>query len=315
MKDTDNSFSYSPESDTYRLREIGHHYYKSLETLSSIINTTVRVAEILLFIFNFNRVYKKNPTKKKIELHLYYSNVKKQLVRLQELKLIETVNQKYYHCTETAPFITDIDKLNQYVVSLHSLDEMTPEQFFEFMTFTHSIENFQGLETPINNRRVLVRCFCMCDTFKVSEVCNISSDKQSACMYVRDLKKIVPLIETVFHQDTFYSHVRETDRKNAIYSHQVSQFQKSKAYVLDYEITNSKTHKTYTVRNQFKNRLDKETLEISDRVIESMSDMTENEICKYLYSQIVTKKMTEYRFQCLSDTVYWADKTECEEIN
>ena len=301
------------KSDTYRLRELGRVYYTTIQTLSDICNISVRAAEVLLFIHNFNRVYKKNPSKKKIETHLNFNNVKKHLDSLNKHSLIETVNHKYYHCTETSD-ITDIDRLNQFVVALHNIDDWAPEQFFDFMTFVHSIETFSDLETPLTSRRTLVRCFCMCDEFKVSEVCKISNMKSNSCMYTRDLKKILPVIEKIYHRDTFYSHVKETDRYNSIYEHQCSQFAKARAYVLDYEVTNEKTHHTYTTRDSFKKQLDEEVLEIADKVIEQLDELSPDVICVYLYQQIVTKKMQEYRFNCLSESVYWADKSECIEI-
>lgn len=311
MKETDIiTFNYTEDSDIYRLREVGRVYYTTIQTLSDISHISVRAAEVLLFIHNFNRTYSKNPSKKKIETHLNFNNVKKHLESLNKHNLIETVNHKYYHCTEQSD-ITDIEELNQFIVALHNIDDWTAEKFFEFMTFVHAIETFTDLETPISSRRTLVRCFCLCDKFSKSAVCKISSDPVSACRYARDLKKIIPVIERIFHQDTFYSHVKETDRYNAIYEHQCSQFAKARAYVLDYEVTNDKTHHTYTVRNTFKNQLEEETLDIADRAIELREELSDESICTWLYTQIVTKKMSEYRFNCLSESVYWADKSEC----
>lgn len=306
-----NTVTFDKQSDTYRLRELGRVYYTTIQTLSDICSISIRAAEVLLFIFNFNRVYKKNPSKKKIELHLNFNNVKKHLESLNKHNLIETVNTKYYHCTETSD-ITDIDKLNQFVVALHNIDDWVPEQFFDFMTFVHAIETFSDLETPLPSRRTLVRCFCLCDKYSKSDVCKISSDPVSSCRYARDLKKILPVIEKIYHRDTFYSHVKETDRYNAIYEHQCSQFSKARAYVFDYEVTNEKTHHTYTTRNSFKKQLDEETLEICDKVIEQSKDLSPDVICVYLYQQIVTKKMNEQRFTCLSESVYWADKSEVD---
>lgn len=314
MYTSEDRFTLNSNSDTYRLRELGRVYFTTIETLSDIANITVRAAEVLLFIFNFNRTYRKCPSKKKIELHLNFNNVKKHLESLNKHNLIKTVNQKYYLCTEQAD-ITDIDRLAQYTVALHSIDDWSAETFLEFMTFVHSIETMNGLETPITSRRTLARCFCLCDEFKVTDVCKISNKKVSACMYARDLKKVLPIIEHAFHQDTFYLHVRDVDRRNAIQEHQCSQFAKARAYVFDYEVTNKKTHHTYTTRSSFKKQLDEETLEIADKAIEQLDKMSADAICVWLYQQIVTKKISEYSFKCLSESVYWSDKSECETEN
>lgn len=303
----------SVKTDTLRLREVGYTYFTTIETLSDICNISVKAAEVLLFIFNFNRTYKKSPTKKKIETHLNYKNIKSQLDVLNRANLIETVNHKYYHCTETSD-ISDIETLNRYVVTLHSIDDWSAMTFLDFMTFVHAIETVNGLETPLTSRRTLVRCFCVCEQFRVSDIQTVISRKKLACMYARDIKKILPILEEIYQRDTFFNHVRDTDRQNAIYEHQCSQFSKARAYVLDYETTNKKTHHTYTVRNTFKKQLDEETLEISDRAIEMRKEMSDKNVIIWLYSQIVTKKMSEYRFQSLTEAVYWADKTDCSEI-
>lgn len=312
MSKTDRaSFSYNPKSDTFRLREFGQVYFTAVETISDIASISFRTAEVLLFIFNFNRTCRKNPNRKKIETHLNIKNVKPLLTKLLSLELIKRTSRSYYSCTETAPFITDINVLNEYVVALHSLDEVTPEKFLDFMTFVHAIETVNGLETPVNNRRVLARCLCLCEQFRVSDIQTVISKKKLACMYARDLNRILPVIEEVYQKDTFVIHIRETDRQNAIYSHQVSQFQKAKAYVFDYETTNKKTHKTYTVRNQFRNQLESDTLEIADRAIELRSDLSYDSVCSYLYAQIVTKKVRHIN---LTEAVYWSDKSDCEDI-
>ena len=105
--------------DISSVRELTRQYYETIESLSSLLNISVKESEILLFIHNYTRVHNYNTNKSTIELHLNYKDVKSQLLRLRELNLIRLSTKKKYVVTDTAP-LQDMNDLSDYVVLLHT---------------------------------------------------------------------------------------------------------------------------------------------------------------------------------------------------
>lgn len=285
--------------DISSVRELTRQYYETIESLSSLLNISVKESEILLFIHNYTRVHNYNTNKSTIELHLNYKDVKSQLLRLRELNLIRLSTKKKYVVTDTAP-LQDMNDLSDYVVLLHNLDNLTVSDFFLIMRFVHCFESMIGLETPISMRRKLSRCYVMCDTFSLDNIKTVIRHTQTQCVFLRDLRKIDNIIEEVFLKDTFESHVSEIERQNREHRHNINQFQKAKAYVLDYN----------NLSDFFRKFLDKETYEIAEDVRQQRESCTEDEIIRYLYRQIVLKPLYESALQTHRDCVYYVCQTE-----
>ena len=286
---------------TERLLERGRIYFSSVERLSEFLTfpNSIRASEVLLFIHNQNR-YKKFPNKSFIQLHLYIKDISQSLRYLRQYKLIELIDDKHYRCTETASFIENQEDLFNFFISLHSLDDFYSDkvQFSDFISFIHSVETLPGLETPLSSRRTLVRCLCMCDKYtKTSLTSRVSN--VTACIYARDIRNNYRKIEHAIEHDSYDEYVKKEDRYNAVKYHQLFLLRQVQTYI---------NNKTDTVSEEVRDIVE---------TVKSMKDSHSKEsINSYLYTEIVTKKLSELELQRKIDCVYWSDQQseECIEI-
>lgn len=291
----------SPESDTYRLRQLGKEYFTSVECLAKFLNipNNHKAAEVLFFIHNYNEIYRKAPSKSFIELHLCIKDISSVLYCLREYELVRLRDDKHYICTNTASFLKDIDTLNDYVVALHSLDTFYRNKlhFREFVTLLHVFETMPQLKTPSSKRRTLARCFCMCDDISAN-VLESRVSHATACSYAKDLITNYLRIEDILKEDSYSDYVKDTDEFNAIKYRQLSQLRRAHTYI-----------------NNKKTKIDDETREIAEEALRLYKDDT-NSINLYLYRKIVSERLAKLKVNRLSEACYWSAQPslECIEI-
>ena len=283
-------------------KQIAKVYFSAVEKLSSFLNfpSNVKAAEVLFFIHNLNR-FKRFPQKSYIQLHLYMKDISQSLRCLREYNLIELIDDKHYRCTETALFLEKQDDLFDYYISLHALDDFYDNkvQFNNLISFIHAIESLPGLDTPVSSRRTLVRCFCMCDKYTKTAFSNRVSNA-TACLYARDIRNHYSMIEYSIEHDTYDEHVKKEDKYNAVKYHQLSLLRQAQTFV-----------------NNNIDKVSEEIRDIAERAKSMKHSYTKETINIYLYTEIVTKKLSELELQRTQECVYWSEQPslECIEIN